>query len=108
MPVLKPRNRLINFRLSEEEFEMLRSSCARCGARSLSEFARTAVLRSVAAGLGQSAPEDSTQSARVATLDRKVQDLEIRIADLVRLIESLRAAGVASTATACSEPAPAA
>jgi hypothetical protein len=104
MPVFKPRNRLINFRLSEEEFDLLRSSCAHCGARSLSEFARTAVLRSVAVGLGHTPPEDATPDPRVASLDRKVQDLEHRVADIVRLIENLHTADVSSTSSPCPAP----
>lgn len=44
MPVYHPRTRLVNFRLSEEEFEMLKETCARSGARSISDFARAAIL----------------------------------------------------------------
>jgi len=46
MPVLKlkRRSRMVNFRLSEEEYEKLASVCRSRGARSVSEFARKAVL----------------------------------------------------------------
>lgn len=44
MPVYHPRTRLVNFRLSEEEFELLQQTCSRSGARSISDFARAAVL----------------------------------------------------------------
>jgi hypothetical protein len=84
MPVFKPRNRLVNFRLSEEEFEKLRASCSLYGARSLSDFARAAVMRSVT-GAGN-APPESTDYA----MDRKVNDLETRIGELSRLVEALR------------------
>lgn len=44
MPVYQPRTRLVNFRLSEEEYQVLRETCARSGARSVSDYARAAVL----------------------------------------------------------------
>lgn len=93
MPVFNPRNRLVNFRLSEEEFERLRASSALSGARSLSDFARNAVMRSVA----QNAPDASNAGpAPVPTIDRKVLELETRVAELVNLIESLKQASDAS------------
>jgi hypothetical protein len=45
MAVTKPRSRLVNFRLTEEEFQSLRTASAESGARSISDFARSAVLR---------------------------------------------------------------
>ena len=44
MSVISPRNRLVNFRLSEAEFEHLRTACQAIGARSISDFARSSVL----------------------------------------------------------------
>ena len=44
MAVTKPRNRLVNFRVSEDEFQSLREACETGGARSISDFARCAVL----------------------------------------------------------------
>lgn len=44
MPVFSPRTRLVNFRLSEEEYQELKSSCSRSSARSISDYARAAVL----------------------------------------------------------------
>lgn len=84
MPVFKPRNRLVNFRLSEEEFEKLRASCSLYGARSLSDFARAAVMRSVTGG------SHSSSDTADPGIDRKMNDLESRIGELSRLVESLR------------------
>lgn len=89
MPVFNPRNRLVNFRLSEEEFDRLRASSALSGARSLSDFARSAVMRSV----GQTTPDNPGFPAtdlRVPSIDRKVLELETRVAELVNLVESLK------------------
>jgi hypothetical protein len=92
MPVFKPRNRLVNFRLSEEEFEKLRASCSLYGARSLSDFARAAVMRSVASG-HSSEPADC-QPIQFTTaqvpMTNKVNDLEHRVVELTRLVEALR------------------
>jgi len=98
MPVLKPRNRLVNFRLSEEEFERLKASCALYGARSLSDFARAAVLRSVAPG-GAADHGDSLPDGRATQIDRKIHDLESRVTQLLNLVEGLRSAGEVRTLT---------
>ncbi len=97
MPVFKPRNRLVNFRLSEEEFEKLRASCSLYGARSLSDFARAAVMRSVS-GAGNPSPE-----AMDHAMDRKVNDLETRIGELSRLVDALRHSNFAPVTTAQGE-----
>jgi hypothetical protein len=49
MPVLKPRNRLVYFRVSEDEFLQFSAMCHSEGARSLSALARTAMQRMLAA-----------------------------------------------------------
>jgi hypothetical protein len=49
MPVLKPRNRLVYFRVSEDEFLQISAMCHSAGARSLSALARTAMQRMLAA-----------------------------------------------------------
>jgi hypothetical protein len=50
LPVFHPRTRLVNFRVSEDEFVRLKEGCLRAGARSVSDYARAAVLTEVAAG----------------------------------------------------------
>lgn len=82
MSVIHPRNRLINFRLSEVEFERLRHACSRQGARSVSEFARNSVLHSLEEPFGLAAPS----YGRLPALDQKVSELEIRVEQLLRLI----------------------
>jgi transposase len=44
LPVYRPRTRLVNFRLSEDEYQSLKETCAQSGARSVSDYARSAVL----------------------------------------------------------------
>lgn len=50
MAVLKPRERLVYFRISEDEFRQFVSVCEQAGARSVSDLARSAVQRLIADG----------------------------------------------------------
>ncbi len=67
----KVRNHLVNFRVTEEELEQLKSACDRQGARCLSHFVRNAVLSSPDLDAGG-------VSAQVLMLDRRVTALETR------------------------------
>ena len=83
MSVLRPRNRLVNFRLSEDEFEKLKTSCSTLGARSVSDFARSAVLDRMDQPVGQ-----ETSRTRIQHLDGKVFELELRVGQLLGLLQS--------------------
>ncbi len=93
MSILKPRNRLVNFRLTDEEFSYLRDACSAQGARSISDFARSAVLRQAdRAGTGTIKPqvgwdEPSTQS--LTELQTMMVQLEARVGQLVRQVDSV-------------------
>jgi len=52
MAVLKPRNRLFLIRLTQEEYDALRTVGRDRGARSTSDFARSLLLTAVNAGEG--------------------------------------------------------
>ena len=67
----KVRNHLVNFRVTEEEFEQLKSACDRQGARCLSHFVRNVMLSS------PSLDPDSVVT-KVVTLDQRVSALESR------------------------------
>ncbi|MCC7236050.1 MAG: hypothetical protein IT163_12140 [Bryobacterales bacterium] len=84
MSVIRPRNRLVNFRLSEDEFEKLRDSCALFGARSISDFARSSVL----SRLEQNPAQETGPSHRIQSLDTKVNELETRVGQLLHLLEA--------------------
>lgn len=92
MPVFRPRNRLVNFRLSEDEFDKLRASCALQGARSLSDFARAAVMRCVNGGSGYSPVMEAVAvppDPAVAELDRRVHEIESRLGELIGLLRGI-------------------
>ncbi|MBK5291200.1 MAG: hypothetical protein JJE04_05930 [Acidobacteriia bacterium] len=74
----------MNFRLSEDEFEKLKSSCELFGARSVSDFARNSVL----SRMDQVAPGSEESSGRLVNLDQKVNSLETRVGQLLRLLEA--------------------
>ena len=61
MAVLKPRERLVYFRISEDEFRQFVSVCEQEGARSVSDLARSAVQRLIADGNRQREDDDMAQ-----------------------------------------------
>lgn len=81
--MLKVRSRLVNFRVTDEEFEKLRSACGRNGARSISEFARSVMLSSPVV-------DAENFSDQILSLDRRVAGLEISMS---RLVEALAGSG---------------
>ena len=70
MPVLKPRERLVYFRVSEDEFRQFVSVCEQGGARSVSDLARSAVQRLIADGNRQR--EDDELTNKMYRLERLI------------------------------------
>lgn len=64
MATPKPRTKLINFRVSEDEYIQLRQASEEAGARNLSDFARSAILRSF-----------QSDAATITSIDRKVGEM---------------------------------
>jgi hypothetical protein len=94
----KRRTRAINFRLSEEEFEELKRACAARGARSLSDFARTAVWRMITHGL------DTLPLGAVAEdIDGRLDKLQQQLNQLAGLIHGSDLRGANQPALAESE-----
>ena len=88
MPVYRPRTRLVNFRLSEDEFLKLKDTCARSGARSVSDYARAAVLSKSLIATLPTEPISlplfpSTCTALWERLEGKVNQLEAKLSFLV-------------------------
>lgn len=72
LSVLKPRNRLVNFRLTAEEYGRLSAVCARKGSPSISDFARAAILRNIEAEDTREGPLGTL----LAALGERLSDLE--------------------------------
>jgi hypothetical protein len=63
--VLKPRERLVYFRISEDEFRQFSNVCEQGGARSVSDLARNAVQRLIADGQRQREGDELEEKMRV-------------------------------------------
>jgi hypothetical protein len=83
MSVLKPRNRLVNFRLSEEEFQSMKNACERSGARSLSDFARGAVLAAMEQLQQGGGFKADASLGPLSRLDQAVESLHARVDQLI-------------------------
>jgi hypothetical protein len=71
MAVNNPRNRIVIFRLTQEEYDSLLSECSVEGARSFSDFARARLLKSLAS----------------ASLDAQITELKTAVARITHLLE---------------------
>jgi hypothetical protein len=76
--LLKPRNRSVVFRLTQEEYDSLRAACIRSGGRSLSDFARTSLLEAIA--------DRRTTSTDLAALEAKLDETQSTLQSLVLLV----------------------
>lgn len=93
MPVLNPKSRMISLRLSDEEFEKLRSLYRVHGSRSVSEFARNAMQKVIA----EEQVASSNIEGRLQELDHKMSSLDQEVGRLIRMIEGrLAGADIAS------------
>ncbi len=94
---MKRRNRLVYFRISEEEFEQILKACDSKGARSLSDLARAAVqefIRPVKSETEQLFEALNSLSARLDDINRSVCQL---VADTRRGTEIESAQAAAAT-----------
>lgn len=92
MAVINRRSRLVNFRLSESELEALKNACYAHGARSISDFARGAVLAIMQA---KNAPDQT--DPHITQIDQRMSDLEMRISLMYRLMENQYRNGTEAT-----------
>ncbi len=75
---------MVNFRLSEEEYQDLKELCMKTGARSVSDFARSAVCHFVGNGNGSAEQFGSAVQelrGRVEELDREMKRLAQLLAE---------------------------
>ena len=95
MAVLKPRNRLFLIRLTQEEYESLKSVSRDRGARSISDFARSLLLTAVDHGAGGSAGSLAEVCRTLAGLQEEVGRMVDRIDQVARPEVPLREANEA-------------
>lgn len=81
MAILKPRTKLIYFRISQSEYEQIVGLCERTGARSISDFARSAIRRLIVAE-----PQSDEQLVRTkGALEELLDELKASVRQLVAL-----------------------
>lgn len=71
MAITKPRNRVLIFRLTQEEYSALQAASSEKGARSLSEFARSQLFGSLEA----------------PALDQQLGELKVTVARIAQMLE---------------------
>ncbi len=89
MPVLKRRNRMVIFRLTEEEYENLKAVCTVRGARNLSDFARSELLTSIEREFQAGGP----LGGQLSEIDQKLAALESVVERMARLLEDVLGRG---------------
>ncbi len=85
MAVFKPRTRMVNFRLSEAEYQELRNLSVAHGARSISDFTRAAVCGLIRDGEGAKSDGEDLE-ATVRWLAGKVEEIDRELKRLATII----------------------
>ena len=99
MAVTKPRNRLVNFRVSEDEFQSLREACETGGARSISDFARSDVLTNQIAK-----PEaEDVLRLRLALIEEKMGEVDAKLLLIARMLRDTSAPAMMSATAGASQ-----
>jgi len=75
----QPRNRVVVFRLSQDEYRLLQEACQRAGARSLSEFTRSEVLECLDSGTFS-----GHLARRFAALERQMAAVQSQLNQLLQ------------------------
>jgi hypothetical protein len=75
----KPRNRIVVFRLSQEEYRSLQEACSRAGARNLSDFTRSEVLECL-----NSDAIGGHLARRFTTLEQQIAVLQFQLNNLLQ------------------------
>jgi ribosomal protein L13 len=82
MPVLKARNRVVYFRVSEDEFHDFSEMCQAANARSLSDLARSAMQRML-----KEQNEGEMIAERLKTFDELMARVNQKLVEMGELIQ---------------------
>jgi hypothetical protein len=85
MVILKRRSRIVSFRLSLEEYEVMKERCISEGARSISDYARIAAC----SGMSGSSQlrHDMEMETTLRKLRRRMEKLDHEVRRLTQLVE---------------------
>jgi hypothetical protein len=75
----KPRNRIVVFRLSQDEYRSLKDACDRAGARNLSDFTRSEILECL-----NSDALGGQLARRFASLEQQIAVLQFQLNNLLQ------------------------
>jgi len=92
------RDRVVVFRLSQQEYQTLKRACDSRGARNLSDFTRTELLSAV-----PSYPMDDGGDFDLGCLQHQIAALHKNLSHLINLLESFAAGGKTSPAAGASK-----
>jgi uncharacterized protein (DUF1778 family) len=82
MQVFKRKTRMVSFRLSEDEYQILRRASESQSARSVSDFARDSLFHML---------QDATRTADAHALELRIEELASEFKALTGDLENLRA-----------------
>ena len=86
------RNRMVIFRLTQEEYENLRSVCSERGGRNLSDFTRSELLNFLG-----SEPLGQVMERRFSDVKQRLNDLQDAVGKLTILVSDARRPGEESS-----------
>lgn len=94
--MLNVRTKSVTFRITEEEFAWLRSATLLSGARSLSDFARTAMLRLASSRRSQKGADATKHSrgVRLLSVEQRMEKIEITLEELAGALADLTGSAV--------------
>jgi hypothetical protein len=84
MPTTKRRDRILIFRLTQDEYNHLTSACSEQGAGNLSSFARSQLLST----LGR-----EPNQVEISRLNEKLESLEVQLRHATGILEQIASAG---------------
>ncbi|BDC52270.1 hypothetical protein F183_A45850 [Bryobacterales bacterium F-183] len=96
MAAANPKSKMISFRISDREYEILKALHPHQGARNLSDFARTAMLRHLKT---ETMPPEPTLADLTSRLDSLQQDVH-RLLELLGPSQQAKAAAAAAATNA--------
>jgi len=79
----KLKNRIINFRVTDEELARLKSASDLHGARCMSDFARTVMLKSVT-GPASPSNDDGHIEQKIDSLDGRLTSVESELSRVIK------------------------
>ena len=81
------RTRMISFRVSDSEFELLKTRSEAEGARSVSDFARLALCSQMSAASAASTAQAPAESKQITQLRDELQELNAYVRRVAEMIE---------------------